>query len=165
MNTKTCLAIRNAPIPVVAQVNGAVMAGGLQIMSACDMVIASNMSNYSCAGIKLGLYCSTPAVPFVRSARNWLKMFEFLTTGSVLNAQQALELGIINQIIDDNGNRSQMDAEALKFVARILKHDQKSIQIAKRYIYLQTNPDEGTDTDIEKLLDTCDGGDLVKSPI
>lgn len=63
------------------------MAGGLQLMCACDMVVASNQSKYSCAGIALGLYCSTPAVPFIRSAIAFKEMFEFLTTGKSLNAK------------------------------------------------------------------------------
>lgn len=75
------------------------MAAGLQIMSACDMVIASNRSKFSCSGIFVGLFCSTPAVPLVRSMKSPKKLFEMLATGAEINAEEALNQGIINKIV------------------------------------------------------------------
>lgn len=132
-----CLRIRNLPIPVVAQINGIAMAAGLQLMSSCDMIVASNRSKFSCSGIFVGLFCSTPAVPLIRSMKSTKKVFEMLTTGAEIGAEEALAQGLINKVVQDNGNLEIIDKETLKFVEKITTLSSQAIALGKKVLYEQ----------------------------
>ena len=49
-------------IPTICAVNGIVAAAGFQLSMACDLILATCHSNFSCPGIKWGVFCSTPGV-------------------------------------------------------------------------------------------------------
>lgn len=59
--------IRLFPSPVICVVNGIAAAAGFQMAMACDLIVASKKSSFSCPGVKWGLFCSTPGVELVRS--------------------------------------------------------------------------------------------------
>jgi enoyl-CoA hydratase/carnithine racemase len=61
------LLIRKLPQPVIASVNGLATAAGLQLVSTCDMVVATERSQFQCPGVKIGLFCTTPGVALIRS--------------------------------------------------------------------------------------------------
>ena len=75
------LQVRNFPAPTVAVVNGIAAAAGFQLTMACDMVLATKKSTFSCPGIKWGLFCSTPAVELIRSISSQKKANEMLMLG------------------------------------------------------------------------------------
>jgi enoyl-CoA hydratase/carnithine racemase len=56
------LKVHNMPIPIVCVVNGIAAAAGFQLAMACDILVATEKSTFSCPGVKWGLFCSTPAV-------------------------------------------------------------------------------------------------------
>jgi enoyl-CoA hydratase/carnithine racemase len=56
------LRIKNMNIPTICAVNGLAAAAGFQLAMACDMILATEKSSFSCPGVKWGLFCSTPAV-------------------------------------------------------------------------------------------------------
>jgi enoyl-CoA hydratase/carnithine racemase len=56
------LRLRSLSIPSICVVNGIAAAAGFQLSMACDIVIATHNSSFSCPGIKWGLFCSTPGV-------------------------------------------------------------------------------------------------------
>lgn len=70
--------IRLFPSPVICVVNGIAAAAGFQMTMACDMIIASEKSIFSCPGVTKGLFCSTPGVELVRSISSQKKAHEFL---------------------------------------------------------------------------------------
>lgn len=59
---KLMLRLRSVSIPTLCAVNGIVAAAGFQLAMACDLLIATEHSTFSCPGIKWGLFCSTPGV-------------------------------------------------------------------------------------------------------
>lgn len=56
------LRLHSLSIPTLCVVNGIAAAAGFQLSMACDMLIATQNSSFSCPGIKWGLFCSTPGV-------------------------------------------------------------------------------------------------------
>lgn len=56
------LRLRSVSIPTICAANGVVAAAGFQLSMACDILIATQNSTFSCPGIKWGLFCSTPGV-------------------------------------------------------------------------------------------------------
>ncbi len=87
------------PIPVIAAVNGFALGGGLEIAMACDFIYASENAGFGQPEIKLGLipgYGGTQRLPRIIGVA---RAKELLFTGNMINAQEALRLGIINAVV------------------------------------------------------------------
>ena len=53
--------------PVIARVQGVAAAAGCQLVAQCDLAIAADTAGFATSGVKLSLFCSTPAVPLTRN--------------------------------------------------------------------------------------------------
>src|SRR5439155_13849739 len=60
--TEVMEAIRKLPQPVIAQVQGVATAAGCQLAATCDLVVAADDATFATPGLKIGLFCTTPAV-------------------------------------------------------------------------------------------------------
>lgn len=90
--------ISTFPVPTIAQVDGIATAAGCQLVATCDLAIATSTSKFATPGVNIGLFCSTPAVPLVRTVANKHAM-EMLLTGDLISAQRAYEIGLINHVV------------------------------------------------------------------
>ena len=85
------------PQPTIAVVNGLATAAGCQLVAQCDLAVAADRARFAASGINLGLFCSTPAVPISRNISR-KRAAEMLFTGDFIDAQTALDWGLINRI-------------------------------------------------------------------
>ncbi|WP_104205131.1 enoyl-CoA hydratase [Billgrantia saliphila] len=92
--------IVNLPVPVIARVQGLATAAGCQLVASCDLAVASRSARFAVSGINVGLFCSTPAVALSRSIGR-KRALEMLFTGEFIDADQALEWGLVNRVADD----------------------------------------------------------------
>ena len=126
------LTLRRLPIPVIARVHGVATAAGCQLVAQCDLAVASSEVRFAVSGVKLGLFCSTPAVPLSRNVP--LKQaFEMLVTGEFIDAAQAQARGLVNRVVPPN----QLDAEVEKLVAEIIAKPRVAIALGKELFYRQ----------------------------
>jgi enoyl-CoA hydratase/carnithine racemase len=96
------LHFRRLPQPVIARVHGLATAAGCQLVAACDLAVAAEEASFATPGVKIGLFCTTPMVPLVRTiaARAALEM---LLTGQPISAERAYELGLVNRVVPAGG--------------------------------------------------------------
>ncbi len=85
------------PQPVIAAVNGLATAAGCQLVAQCDLAVASRDARFAVSGINLGLFCSTPAVPLSRNLGR-KRAAEMLFTGDFIDAETALDWGLVNRV-------------------------------------------------------------------
>lgn len=90
-------AIVRHPKPVIAEIDGIATAAGWQLVASCDLAIASDRSKFGVNGIDVGLFCSAPAVALTRNV-HFKHAMEMLLTGEMIDAQRALEFGLVNRI-------------------------------------------------------------------
>ena len=83
---------------MVAQVQGMALAAGCQLVATCDLAIAASDARFSTPGVKIGLFCSTPMVPLTRAIGRKRAM-QMLLTGEMINAETAVEWGLINAAV------------------------------------------------------------------
>ena len=95
--------IRQTPIPFIAAVNGAATGGGCNLALACDFVIAAESARFNQAFIKVGLTPDCGGTFILPRLVGWRRATELLMTGEVLDARQALEIGMINTVVADGG--------------------------------------------------------------
>src|SRR6202007_2177574 len=86
--------------PAVARVHGIATAAGCQLVSMCDLAVASEAAQFALPGVNIGVFCSTPAVGVVRNIGRKRAM-EMLLTGRLFDARTALDWGLVNRVVPD----------------------------------------------------------------
>jgi len=86
--------------PVIACVAGVAAAGGAALSAACDVVVAGRSARIGYPGIRRGL--SAPIVGHVLIPQVGLRRAKYLVlTGRLLGAEEALRLGLVDEVVDD----------------------------------------------------------------
>lgn len=131
--------VRRIPQPVIASVQGLATAAGCQLVATCDLAIAANTAQFAVSGINLGLFCSTPSVALSRNI-NSKRALEMLLTGEFIDADTAVEFGLINHSVDPD----QLQALTRSLAAKIANKPASARKIGKSMFYTQL-PKETTE--------------------
>jgi enoyl-CoA hydratase/carnithine racemase len=86
------------PQPVIARVHGIATAAGCQLVSMCDLAVASDAATFALPGVNIGVFCSTPAVGVARNVGR-KRALELLLTGAPIDAASALAWGLVNRVV------------------------------------------------------------------
>ena len=124
------LLIRQIPLPVIAAVTGRALAGGCGLASACDLVLASSSARFGYPEVKIGF---VPAMVMAILRRNVSekRAFELITRGEEISAQQAKEMGFVNQVFSDESFPAEVDA----YVKRFEELSKTAIALTKTLLY------------------------------
>jgi enoyl-CoA hydratase len=90
------LAIWSCPKPVIAQVHGYALAGGLELAMACDLIVAADDAQLGEPEIRFGSAPVTLLMPFVLGQK---KTRELLMTGDLVDATEAERIGLVNRVV------------------------------------------------------------------
>ena len=131
------------PQPVIARVHGAAAAAGCQLVSMCDLAVCTDDARFGMPGVKVGIFCSTPAVGVARNIGRKRAM-EMLLTGDMVDAATALEWGLVNTVVPVE----QLDAAVARFTDRIVARSGPVIANGKRTFYAQLDPTLGEAYDV-----------------
>lgn len=92
-------ALRSMPKPVVAAINGVAAGAGVSLALACDRRIAVDGAKLVLAFIKAGLVPDSGAVWFLTKMIGEARTMELATTGRPVTATEALDLGIVHEVV------------------------------------------------------------------
>ncbi|HYV04388.1 MAG TPA: enoyl-CoA hydratase-related protein [Blastocatellia bacterium] len=95
-------ALNTVSKPVVALVAGAALGGGCELVAFADIVIATRSARFGQPEIKLGVFPPLAAVILPRVIGE-KKAREMILTGELLTAEAALNAGLVNHVVDENG--------------------------------------------------------------
>ena len=109
------LAIWSCPKPVIAQVHGYALAGGLELAMACDLIVASDDAQLGEPEIRFGSAPVTLLMPFVLGQK---KTRELLLTGDLVDAAEAERIGLVNRVVPRDELAGAVDAVADR-IARV----------------------------------------------
>src|SRR5690606_4325883 len=90
--------VREIGIPLIARVNGACVAGGMGIMSLCDLAIAADHARFGLPEAKVGVFAMQVLV-YLRRMVGARHVNELCLTGALINANRAYEIGLVNQVV------------------------------------------------------------------
>jgi enoyl-CoA hydratase/carnithine racemase len=124
--------IRTMRQPVIAQVHGVATAAGCQLVASCDLVMASEHATFATPGVKIGLFCTTPAVALARAIMP-KKAMEMLLTGDSITAPEAERLGLINRVVAAD----RLAEETLALAKQIAASSAETIALGKQAFYVQ----------------------------
>ena len=113
--------------PVIAAVNGHAIGGGLEILLACDLVIAVEDASFGLPEPKVGLAASGGLHRLARQVPLKQAM-EIALTGRLFSAQKALAYGLVNAVVP----RDELNAETGRWCDQLLKNAPLSLKATKQ---------------------------------
>ena len=119
--------LQECTLPVIARVNGHVMAGGFGILCACDMAIAADDIRIGTTESKIGV---TPMMilPYMLRILPPRKLQEMCITGEQFTAKDALDWGVVNYVVP----RAELDAKLDWLLNRVLDKSPTAIRLGKQ---------------------------------
>ena len=126
------MTIRSLPQPVIARVHGIAAAAGCQLVASCDMAVAAEGTRFGVNGVNIGLFCSTPMVALTRNIP-MKQAFEMLTTGRLINASEAREIGLVNRVVPE----VELEAETNVLAETVAGKLSAAVRIGKGLFYDQ----------------------------
>lgn len=126
-------------IPVIASINGFALGGGCELALCCDIRIASEKAEFGHPEVGLGILPGFSATQRLPRLVGTGKAKELIYTGNVINAAEALAIGMVNKVTAIE----MLDEETHKMAQTIASRAPLAVQFAKQAI------NRGVDTDIE----------------
>jgi len=119
---------RNVPKPTIAAVQGRCIAGGLMLIWPCDLIIASEDAQFMDPVVSFGIggveFFQHPWEVGIRKAK------EMLFTSDWLSAEEARQLGMVNQVVP----RDKLQEAALEMAAKITKKSLFALKLTKEAV-------------------------------
>lgn len=140
---KVVLAMRDATKPVIAAVNGAAAGAGMNIALACDIRIASSTARFGQTFTKRGLHPDWGGTYFLPRIVGMAKACELIWSGKMIDAEEALTLGIVSETTAPEDLIETTLAMAKSFA----EGPPIAIQLAKRAMY------KAQDSDLREALE------------
>jgi 2-(1,2-epoxy-1,2-dihydrophenyl)acetyl-CoA isomerase len=122
------LALRALEKPVLAAVNGPAAGAGLSFACACDLRLAAQSATFVPAFINIGLVPDSGGTYFVRRLLGTARAFEWMTSGRRLSAAEALEWGLISEVVEDD----RLAERAAERAAELAAMPTRGIGLTKR---------------------------------
>jgi 2-(1,2-epoxy-1,2-dihydrophenyl)acetyl-CoA isomerase len=122
------LALRALEKPVLASVNGPAAGAGLSLACACDLRIAAESATFVPAFISIGLVPDSGSTYFVRRLLGTARAFEWMTSGRRLSAAEALEWGLVSEVVPDD----RLAGRAAEWAAQLAAMPTRGIALSKR---------------------------------
>ena len=160
-------ALNTVPKPVIARVQGPTYGGGIGLLCACDIVIASERCKFALTETRLGLIPATIG-PFVISRLGDGAARQMFITGRRLNASAAHDIGLVSQLVEDDvsddTNLNALDAAVEGECAAALRAAPGAMARAKALaLSLGTSPtDKMRDASITALADCWESSETQK---
>tara|TARA_Y100001968_G_C19385362_1_gene732554 strand:+ start:564 stop:1340 length:777 start_codon:yes stop_codon:yes gene_type:complete len=119
-----CDFIENLSKPVIAAINGFALGGGLELAMSCHIRLASNNAKMGLPEVSLGVlpgYGGTQRLPQLIGKG---KAMELIMTGGMIDANNALSLGLVNHVV----SQEQLMETSKKIAMKILKNSPMAIR-------------------------------------
>jgi enoyl-CoA hydratase/carnithine racemase len=116
--------------PVIAQVHGFAVANGAGLLFAADFAIVAAGTKIGTTAIKVGLLCTGPIIPISFHVGK-KKVMEMLLSGEMIDAAEALDLGMVNRLVP----LDKLEEETLAFAKKIISHSPLAVKMGKQFYY------------------------------
>ena len=155
--------IENAPKPIIAAVNGFALGGGCELAMACHFRLASNNAKFGQPEVNLGLIPGYGGTQRLTQLIGKGKAMELILTGNMVDANEALSLGLVNHIT----NPEELLTTTIKILQTIMSKAPLAIAEAIALVnHAAYGKPDGLKKEIEafgKLFDTQDAKEGAKA--
>ena len=125
------LALRNCDKIAIAAVNGIAIQTGMTLALACDFRVAAASAKLGSATLRFGLLPDEGGQYLCVQLMGVAKSMDFFINKRILSADQALELGLLHEVVDDH----ELESRAMEMATDIANGPQVAQRLLKRSIY------------------------------
>lgn len=118
------------PLPTIAAVNGFALGGGCELAMACDMILASEKAKFGQPEVGLGITPGFSGTQRLARKVGKAKAMELILTGEMIRTDEALRIGLVNQVVAPE----ELLPAAKKLAEKILKNGPLAVKYAKAAI-------------------------------
>jgi len=119
--------IRRSPRPVIASVNGPAAGGGNELVVACDLAVSARSATFGQTGVRVGSAPVLGGTNLLAMSIGEKRAKEVAMLCRRYSAEEALELGWINAVVDDE----ELEAETTRWADELLQMSPRYMEIAK----------------------------------
>ena len=117
------------PKPVIGRIQGAVFAGGVGLVSCCDIAIAAENAVFSLSEVKIGLAPATIG-PYVAAAVGARAMRRYAVSGERFTAAEAKRIGLVHEVVPAD----ELDQAVEKLIAELLEGGPEAQAASKQLV-------------------------------
>lgn len=126
---EVCAAIRDAPVPVIARIQGHCLGAGLEVAASCDIRVSADDSLFAMPEVRVGIPSVIEAA-LLPGLIGWGKTRELLYTGATFTAAEAVACGLVEKIVAADA----LDAAVDTWLDGIIAAGPKAIRAQKALI-------------------------------
>ena len=134
--------LEDDPCPSIAAVNGYALGGGCELALACDIRIASDKARLGFPEVKLGIFPGWGGTQRITRVLGLGKTKELVFTGEMIDAQEALRIGLVEKVVPHD----KIMEEAMALAGSIAKCGPLAVRLSKTAI------NAGSEMDLQKAL-------------
>ncbi|HEY5011154.1 MAG TPA: crotonase/enoyl-CoA hydratase family protein [Acidimicrobiia bacterium] len=151
---------RDFPKPLIAAVNGPALAGGFEIVLACDLVVASDTARFGIPEVQRGLMAAAGALIRLPKRVPIAIALELTMTGDPITAERALELGLVNRVVP----AEQVLDVAVALAERIGENSPVAVRVSRKLVReaVDLTEAEGWERNTERSMEVFRGGDMIE---
>lgn len=153
---QTVDAIQNCRHPIVAQIHGICVGGGMEIASLADIRICGESSRFGAPINKLGLVMAYSEMAPIAKLLGTSKALEILLEGRIFDAQEALQIGLVSRVVPD----SEVAQASVEAAQRIAAGAPLVARWHKKFAQRLGNPAPLTDKERDECFDCFDTEDF-----
>jgi len=116
--------------PIIAAVNGFCIAGGMELIQATDLRVASENASFGLQEVKWAIIPAAGSLARLQRQMPYCKAMEILLTGNRIDAQEAWRLGLINYVVP----QAQLMAKAEELAAAIAANGPLAVRKIKEAV-------------------------------
>lgn len=127
INSTLFMKLEQFPFPTIAAIQGFALGGGCEMAMACDLRVAGRSSKFGQPEVGLGILAGAGAIERLPRLVGLGRAKELLYTARMIDAEEALRIGLVNQVVDDG---KALEA-ALALAQSIAKNDRLAVRLTK----------------------------------
>jgi enoyl-CoA hydratase len=151
---------RDFPKPIIAAVNGPALAGGCEIVLACDLVVAAETARFGIPEVKRGLMAAAGGLFRLPKRIPLAIALELAMTGDPIDARRALELGLVNRVVPTD----RVVDEAMALAARIGENSPIAVRMSRQLVReaAELTEERAWQRTIELMTPVFESGDSIE---
>ncbi|MFD2189620.1 enoyl-CoA hydratase-related protein [Pistricoccus aurantiacus] len=139
------LALQAVEVPIIAAVNGPAIGAGFDLANMADMRIASSRAKFGETFLNLGIIPGDGGAWYLQRLIGYQRAFELTLTGRVIDAQEALQLGILLEVVEPEA----LMPRVRELAAHIAAQPPKATRLTKRLMSMAPR------LELKDFLDVC----------
>ena len=153
---EACDALRALPVPVIARVNGFCVGAGLEIMTVCDLRIATKGSVFAMPEVKVGIPSVVEAA-VLPGQIGWGRTRRFLYLAENIGSEEAERWGLLERVVEDE---KELDSAVEDWVEKLVEMGPKAIRSQKVLMQRWENGtlEEGIQAGIDAFAEAYEDG-------